>query len=418
VGASSEQADVLARGEATGDREGASGDSGVRGAGARRLLELDGVRGLAALSVMCGHWLVASPTVGTGPVNGPLMFVLHHLLSTPLAAFVAGSQMVILFFVLSGMVLALPRFAGRKIPYGRYLLARALRLYPAVWTAAALSVLVFVVVGPHMEHGFTTWVRLQFDGRLPSSSIFHAVGVILPFDTTRLDGPMWSLEQELRMSVLLPLLVFVVRRYHAPVVFSVAIVLIVEGTASTYVLSSWQWTPVAAGCFLLGILLARHREALDHRWAAMPKSTRRLVGLGILLAFWIPNYWSNLALIQRFLFNLIPALGACAFIVAAQGPGLRQRLSARVPAWLGRISYSLYLVHVVVMHLVLGLRPAGVGVIDLAPLGIALSLALATLMQHYVEAPGIALGRRLARPRAKPRLAGSDISAEVTAAHP
>jgi peptidoglycan/LPS O-acetylase OafA/YrhL len=375
---------------------GASGHIDGTRTGQRRLVELDGVRGLAALAVMCGHWLVAAPPSAPGPVNGVVMAGVHGLLRTPLAAFVAGSQMVILFFVLSGMVLALPRFAGTKIPYGRYLLTRALRLYPAAWAAAGLAVMVFLLV-PHAPPGATPWLRNQFDAPLPSSGVFHFVGLILPFDPSRLDAPLWSLEQELRLSVLLPLLVLLVRRYHAPVMFLIATLLIVEGTASTQMLSSWRWTPVAAGCFLFGILLARHREALNHRWAGMSALARRLIGLGILLSFWIPERYSHLGLVNRFLFNLIPALGACAFLVAAQGSGLRRRLSARVPAWLGRISFSLYVVHLVVLRLLLGLAPAGVPVIDIAPVGIAVSLGLAALMHHYVEAPGVALGRRLAR---------------------
>jgi peptidoglycan/LPS O-acetylase OafA/YrhL len=380
---------------------GASGNRDAKTTGQRRLVELDGVRGLAALAVMCGHWLVAAPASAPGAVNGIVMAGLNTFGHTPLAAFVAGSQMVILFFVLSGMVLALPRFAGKKIPYGRYLLARALRLYPAAWAAAGLAVLVFLFV-PHALPGSTPWLRDQFNAPLPSSSVFHFVGLILPFDPTRFDPPLWSLEQELRLSLLLPLLVLLVRRYHAPVMFFVATLLIVEGTASTQVLSSWRWTPVAAGCFLLGILLARHREALNDLWAGMSALARRLVGLGILLSFWIPERFSHLGVDNRFLFNLIPALGACAFLVAAQGPGLRRRLSARVPAWLGRISFSLYVVHLVVLRLLLGLAPAGVPVIDIAPAGIALSLGLATLMQHYIEAPGVALGRGLAQRPADP----------------
>jgi peptidoglycan/LPS O-acetylase OafA/YrhL len=83
-------------------------------------------------------------------------------------------------------------------------------------------------------------------------------------------------------------------------------------------------------------------------------------------------------------------------VVAAQGHGVRERLRTRVPAWLGRISYSLYVVHIVVMFLLLGALPPAVAVIDVAPAGIVLSLGLATLLQRFVEAPAIALGRHVA----------------------
>ena len=92
---------------------------------------------------------------------------------------------------------------------------------------------------------------------------------------------------------------------------------------------------------------------------------------------------------------LLPILGACAVIVAAQGRGMRGWLSGRVPAWLGRISYSLYLVHCVVLKLIATVWPYGGSPIALAPAGIALSLAAATILQRTVEAPAI----RLSKPR-------------------
>ena len=70
---------------------GASGSRDARGTGQRRVVELDGVRGLAALGVMCGHWLVAAPASAPGPVNGVVMGALNVFGHTPLVAVVAGS---------------------------------------------------------------------------------------------------------------------------------------------------------------------------------------------------------------------------------------------------------------------------------------------------------------------------------------
>jgi peptidoglycan/LPS O-acetylase OafA/YrhL len=64
-----------------------------------------------------------------------------------------------------------------------------------------------------------------------------------------------------------------------------------------------------------------------------------------------------------------------------------------VPAWLGKISYSLYLIHVVVIHLAAAICPRGVPLIWFAPAGIALSLLLASTMQRYVEAPALSWSR-------------------------
>jgi hypothetical protein len=87
----------------------------------KRLLELDALRGLAALMV---------------PLYHPrLLFGLHlpgfehYLWSGPLHILVAGPEAVILFFVLSGFVLALPIVQRKQLPYHAYLIRRICRIY-------------------------------------------------------------------------------------------------------------------------------------------------------------------------------------------------------------------------------------------------------------------------------------------------
>ena len=91
-------------------------------------------------------------------------------------------------------------------------------------------------------------------------------------------------------------------------------------------------------------------------------------------------------------------LGAAMLIVLAiESPGLRALLEEPIPQWLGRISYSIYLVHLplmlVVVPLLIGRLPFGFVV----AIVMASALTAATLMQILVEAPAIKLGRRLTR---------------------
>ena len=359
-----------------------------------RLVELDGLRGLAALSVVCYHWLLTDPAVAVGPATGSLTSGMNWLNGTPLRALVAGPEMVLLFFVLSGMVLSLPRLAGRGVSYGRFLFARAMRLYPAAWAVTAIALLGLLVEPTHTETASSTiWLAREFAAPIRSLDAFHYVALIFPFDPTRLDGPLWSLELELRACVLLPLLVWLVCRCGSRIAFVAAVALIVHGTTASLVQTSWIWTEVVIGCFLLGILLARHRDSLNHAWAGASTSVRRLAGLAILMSFWLPTRGIDGRVGSLPIGYLVTILGACALIVAAQGPRTGGWLSGRVPAWLGRISYSLYLVHTVVLKLLVTAAPAGTPPIALAPAGIAISLALATLLQRAVEAPAIRLAK-------------------------
>ena len=81
------------------------------------------------------------------------------------------------------------------------------------------------------------------------------------------------------------------------------------------------------------------------------------------------------------------------------------RIETRLTDWLGRISYSIYLFHVIVIMAIewwlLRRTPEGspwrtqhVGVYT--AIGVAVTLAVASLVYRFVEKPGIRLGHRLA----------------------
>lgn len=345
------------------------------------------------------HWLLVDPRNPGGPVGGSLTHGMNWLYATPLGSLVAGPQMVLLFFVLSGMVLSLPRLSGRKLAYGRYVLVRAGRLYPAAWAVAAVSGLCLLILPMSVRAGLPWWLSVTLQRPFGIGGSLHFATLITAFDPSQLDGPMWSLEQEVRVSLLLPLLVLVVRRCHWTVVMAIASGLIIEATAAvpvgTYL---WAWTPAVVGCFLLGALIARHREVLVSAWSGIPAVGRALLLLGVLVSFWIPMRGPGGA-VPSYLLTLIPVLGACVLIVGAQVGSARQCLHRPLIQWLGRISYSLYLLHVVVLRVLVVVNPLRLPLMVLAPIGIAVTLALATLMQRAVEAPALAFVRSLSVPR-------------------
>lgn len=113
-----------------------------------RLRELDGLRGLAALIVLFYHISLTYPSLAVPyyaqPVEGPLAFALTY---TPLHLLRDGRMAVYIFFVLSGLVLALPVLArGRAYPWLAYYPQRLIRLYLPVWAAVALGVALIALV--------------------------------------------------------------------------------------------------------------------------------------------------------------------------------------------------------------------------------------------------------------------------------
>ncbi|MGH9597467.1 MAG: acyltransferase family protein, partial [Edaphobacter sp.] len=96
--------------------------------------ELDSLRGIAAVAVMFFHFHLLweeSP---------------HHewsewlFMFPPLKFLIAGHAAVILFFLLSGFVLALPQIRGKKQRYAEYISKRVCRIYMPYLVALFLAV--------------------------------------------------------------------------------------------------------------------------------------------------------------------------------------------------------------------------------------------------------------------------------------
>lgn len=97
-----------------------------------RFRELDGLRGVAILLVLIGHFSATYPVYfPSGPIP-------------PFSIYFGGIG-VQLFFMISGYVILMS--ALRQGSAVRYLVNRAIRLYPAYWVALAISSLIIATVG-------------------------------------------------------------------------------------------------------------------------------------------------------------------------------------------------------------------------------------------------------------------------------
>ena len=106
---------------------------------------------------------------------------------------------------------------------------------------------------------------------------------------------------------------------------------------------------------------------------------------------------------------VVLTLGASLVILVAQRPGrLRHALLLRVPQFLGRISYSLYLVHIPVLLTVVILLGPHIEPILLLPFVWAIALAVGAVSERFVERPAQNLGRRLTRPKSRAGTASAE----------
>lgn len=236
---------------------------------ARDLPFLDGLRGFAALYVMMFHarWLLWEGFV-SGYLQHPDAYPLPAKVVVYLfLAFSYGSQMVLLFFVLSGFVIHLPQAlrraegsANTAFRWRTYFKRRALRIYPPLLFALALT---FVVDRAGMAAGFPVYfeptaLNLDFRpahdlGTLVGNLTFTMTVYVQPFGT---NGPLWSLMFEWWFYMLYPLFWWIGRRSFALATGLVAGLFALSFFPSLWPLALAQSVFNKMLCWWLGVILA------------------------------------------------------------------------------------------------------------------------------------------------------------------
>jgi peptidoglycan/LPS O-acetylase OafA/YrhL len=361
----------------------------------KRLTSLDALRGVAAFWVVLHHcWASSAAAIALGPA----------LRLTPLRLLWGARPPVIFFFVLSGFVLTLPflRARARKPPYVSFIVQRACRIYLPFAASIAFSLAAAILLGAGPTPGATAlfndiWGAVSL--RLVAAHLLMT-GVI---GETNLNSPMWSLVQEMRVSVIFPLLVALAvaagwkrMGLAAAGVFGAAWLSLhylgqdafgyyaAVSPAASVLLTAYFLLP-----FVIGITLAIHREALVAAFRSAGPRRKAMLWAASAAALLVPPLSAGV--------DLFYSLGAGILIVLVLGtPAAATALGAPPLQWLGRVSYSLYLIHIPVLAAAVHLLRAHVPlewIIAAVPL---LSLLAAQAMFRLVEAPSIRLGRRLA----------------------
>jgi peptidoglycan/LPS O-acetylase OafA/YrhL len=318
----------------------------------RRAAGLDGLRALAALSVLCFHaWLygfdVPSAVTRTTTFDR-VMFEMRLGL--------------VFFFVLSGYLLyrAFARAAltgDGRVDVRRYARRRVARIVPAYWVATLGAIA--LLWGARGQPG----VRLPAASDLPLFAVF---GQNYSLDTImRLNPVTWTLCVEAVFYVLLPVLGVLAWRLGPRARGRQAVLvgaLIPLGLVWNQLVHDQGWNIIASKAlpaylpyFAFGMLLALWAEWRRERGAAQlsTRATAALVvaGFAIVLA---DAYWHATAApraVNTWLAVLadIPAGLGFALVVGAAvaGGGAPTRwMSVRPLAWVGLVSYGVYMWHV------------------------------------------------------------------------
>jgi len=336
---------------------------------------LDGLRGVAALVVVFAH---TSAGLRMPKATRESFF------EGPFFPLVNADGAVQLFFVLSGFVLAGSLARNRtRSDLAAYGVKRVFRIHPpyvvAVLFAWGMS---FFYQVTNLTPFLDRYARVHLDpSQLP-------IALRFPGSAFKQLPVGWSLEAEMVFSFLLPVMIFVMRRSHPA--------LLMVGSAGLL----WADQPLRYALpFALGLLAYEHRESIE-RWVSRLPGPIAFIALATSIVVWSSPWTLGLRELSATHHQPIVVtcygFGSLALMsLVAYRPGLNRLFSLPPVAWVGRVSYSLYLVHFTVILMLApylgGDLSWGVGVRLYAGVLVA-SLAISAICHAYVEAPSIRVG--------------------------
>ena len=358
-----------------------------------RIVELDGLRGVACLLVVIGHYFGED-------AHGARFLCLEWV----------G---VDVFFCLSGFLIGGILIDNRESLsyFTTFYVRRGFRILPIYFLTLSLVLLAV----PH----FPTLTAPAFPPGVYFGYVQNFIMAATGVETTTWLMPTWTLCVEEQFYLLLPLILYLTPpRRLAPVLllliasaslFRVALVLVSANKLALNMLLPTQWD-----LLFLGVLGA-YAMRLPSLWARLLRDDRCLLniivfaGLAGLLALVISDNCLGWRGVDMF-GGLVLGASLTGFVMLlTSGASEGRRFRSQTLQFLGQISYGLYLLHQPVsglMHgLILGSRPdIGTGPqIAVTVAALAVALALATLSWHFFESPLLRLGHQWRYRTALPR---------------
>jgi peptidoglycan/LPS O-acetylase OafA/YrhL len=339
------------------------------------ILELQSLRGIAAGVVLLHH---TSFLFDTTPA-------FHYWAEILINAHAA----VMLFFVLSGYVLsrALSGVAMDGESLFSFYAARLFRIYPMAWVAC-LAAILYVIF---LHSSVPTIGTSQWYAHFSQLSFIDLKAGAMAFLTFKAEllPPIWSIRVEVFGSLAIPLIVLAIRR-------GVGIELLAAITA--FSLWSSSTVTIYLPSFILGALAFRFQDRLGRYLGAVPA----LVASTIALLFFrrISADWRFDVCYHAVVPALIESVSAATLII-----GIVERtwspLRSKAAVRLGDISYSLYLIHFIIMSITAKfisrwLVDGDSRAVALMASTLLMTLPLAVLTYEMIEKPGIIVGKKIA----------------------
>lgn len=331
--------------------------------------------------------------------------------NTPLHIFWAGHEAVILFFILSGFVLSLPYHNNIKIGYKDYIIKRVCRIYIPYLASIFLSILcinVFLNIGITQKGAWfnDTWSHAPSVKNIVNHLIFLG-------DYSPINGVIWSLVHEMRISLIFPfLMIYMVFKYNWKRNVAIAIagslvyffIYFICMKTIKYDMSKSLFNYFSTlhyiAFFVVGALLAKYKHSISNVYGKLNKITKCL----LIIAGFLFYLYSQLILPNKSILHLVViddwmiAIGCAIFVIfALNSTVLKNTLLLKPIRFAGKISYSLYLFHMTVLLALLNTFIGRIPTWSILTMIFVISIIFASLMYYLVEKPSIKLGKYLTK---------------------
>lgn len=379
---------------------------------------LDSVRGIAAFSVVFWHFAsIFFPAAIGARVSTAHTGSERWLYESPLAALYSGSFAVSLFFILSGFVLTLRFFSGKQTSLFPAAMKRYFRLMPIALASVLISyglLALGLYTNVKLHAGITEspWMGSAYFAFDPNFLTALWQGVLGVFATQvgadiTYNPVLWTIYYEMLGSLLIFGLATLCRGHSKRwILYGIALLAFIDTNF--------------AG-FIVGMVLADLYATVPTLYARIEKLPIFYQLSAFALAFAIGSYpsidmmedkgkyWNMLTLspgdefVSRTILQL--AAGTILIVLALTWRKLRHILEHRILLWLGRVSYALYAVHLIILYsltvtlFTVFTRHFELSYVSAAFLALACTIpvifALSALLHTYLEKPSIALANRI-----------------------
>jgi len=367
--------------------------------GATRYQSLDALRGIAAMAVVFQHCMMSLPVWSDVILHGEHKGIVATVIGyPPLNLFWAGNVAVKVFFALSGFVLAL-MFVKTTPSYSAFVVKRICRIYLPYIAVVAVAMVLMASLANHPFYHPSEWLSHSWNHPITAGLLTDHVLMLGQEKYNFVDNPIWSLVHEMRYSLIFPAIMWVVLRSKWSVTLIVSFTISVGAMAMLrqsndyWLIDSLQY----AFLFVSGAVLAVKRVEVTAGYRELRPSWRVAIGVASLLLLSFYGLGQGASPLVRQLSSIAPHLGAPLLLVSVLGSVPAQRILESGPfLWIGKISYSLYLSHLVLLLTLLSCFGGRVPVYFILIATPLLALLTADLLYRFVERSSIALGHGLA----------------------